>query len=331
MTRALPSGLLPRLGVSPAAPRLALRPAQLHPATRRSWTDLRSKKPRPEPRPHRGLVPERILPSTAAAAKPPRDAAPGPKAQLLRLGLGLPAHVKRLHGVDLKPNPCNVAAFASAQHCVDLRAVKYLDDVVHPFAQSVVDRFAAAHQTAPLWWSVNAFGDGTPFVINTAERLLSRAVRLALEAAGYDRDGRALDGRGPAAQPDIYGTLRVTCAHPVILCQKKFEAEIAPIGVAVVQAAIANLQAQQRAAPRHAQGATKMPQARRALGAAGLGSPRMSSDEWSERGQYRSSKARNEKAAPRDGHRDSAQPNRSAGRPPSGSRSILRGTKDRAK
>ncbi|KAI0174251.1 hypothetical protein BJ166DRAFT_511545 [Pestalotiopsis sp. NC0098] len=135
----------------------------------------------------------------------------------------------------------------SQSHIFSQQDIKTFDVPEHPGTGSVLDRYIEASDgSRPLWWSVNIYGGAAPpFVNTTAQRLLNRAIRLALEEKGYDRYGRRLVPHGvqpPKNNPfDIYGTLRIQCAGPKELCQLKFESQILDIGRMIIATALQKL------------------------------------------------------------------------------------------
>ncbi|KAI0125226.1 hypothetical protein BJ170DRAFT_495391 [Xylariales sp. AK1849] len=148
---------------------------------------------------------------------------------------GTPKEVRRLK-LNGMPHSGDISAFFAVRHCFAIQSMKYLDKVLHPYAQSVLDRYIA-DKGKPLWWSVAAFPQASPFVTSTAQRLLRRGIRMALETAGYDSDGRRLVTHSQdTAIRDIYGTLRVTCREPKDLCKAPFS-EILEASKAIVTAA----------------------------------------------------------------------------------------------
>jgi hypothetical protein len=136
--------------------------------------------------------------------------------------MGFPGEVIRLK-IDIKPNPASVQVFASNRHCVNTYDMKYFAEHIHPYTQTVLDRYISQHDR-PLWWSISSYGDAKRIVITKAERWLRRGIRLALEAKGYDRYGKSVTEQvvGGRKIQDIYGTLRITCPDSKVLCQLKF-------------------------------------------------------------------------------------------------------------
>lgn len=135
----------------------------------------------------------------------------------------------------------------SQSHAFSQQDIRSFDVPEHPATGSVLDRYIEASDgSRPLWWSVVIHGGAAPpFVNTTAQRLLNRAIRLALEEKGYDRYGRRLVPHGvqpPKNNPfDLYGTLRIQCAGPKELCQLKFESQILDIGRMIIATALQRL------------------------------------------------------------------------------------------
>lgn len=142
-----------------------------------------------------------------------------------------------------KPNRGNIQVFTNKSHVFNQHDMRWFDQPEHPNAGCVLDRYVSwSDGSQPLWWSAAAFGNAAPFVCTTAQRLLNRAIRLALEENGYDRFGRAIAVPGSQPQrPDLYGTLRILCSDPKRLCQLKFSTDILEMGQNIVAAALPHL------------------------------------------------------------------------------------------
>lgn len=166
--------------------------------------------------------------------------------------IGFPSKLTRLP-VRFKSNPTNIQVHWSSQHLINRNDMKWLDPVEHPSSGCVLDRYVAwSDGSRPLWWSANTYGSVSPFVCTTAQRLLNRGIRLALEENGYDRFGMKLVEHGqppPINDPsNLYGTMRISCSNPTDLCQLKFP-EILSIGRTIVPALIKQLKAEQGKPP----------------------------------------------------------------------------------
>ncbi|ETS74262.1 hypothetical protein PFICI_14128 [Pestalotiopsis fici W106-1] len=129
--------------------------------------------------------------------------------------------------------------------------MRWFEKPEHPNAGCVLDRYVSwSDGSQPLWWSAAAYGNAAPFICTTAQRLINRAIRLALEENGYDRYGRAIAVAGPRPQKhDLYGTLRILCTSPKVLCQLKFSTDILDIGRSIVTAALPHLAIVQNGKP----------------------------------------------------------------------------------
>lgn len=123
-----------------------------------------------------------------------------------------------------KSNPSSIFVNWSNQHCFDIRRAKYLDAHENPFTKTILEHYRAQIDK-PLWVQAYALGGiDKPVVTTKSTRWLKRGLRLALEQCGYDVDGRKVlkEGEKPMLR-ELYGTLRVHCPKPKILCQQPFE------------------------------------------------------------------------------------------------------------
>ncbi|KAK7743651.1 hypothetical protein SLS62_010554 [Diatrype stigma] len=135
----------------------------------------------------------------------------------------------RMKGLRVKQldNRFKLSVFTSRQHCIDITHMRYFDKYEHPYARTMFDVYIAKKK-ATLWYKAWAGSSALPFVISTAERRIKRAIRLALESRGYDRDGRRMetaDGRRTRAGADavdLFGTLKIQTAEPKLVCNVKF-------------------------------------------------------------------------------------------------------------
>ncbi|KAI0003917.1 hypothetical protein F4779DRAFT_600956 [Xylariaceae sp. FL0662B] len=138
-----------------------------------------------------------------------------------KLNLSLPTELRGLR-VKWKSNPRKLGATFSPNHCLNRTAMKYLDRYEHPFRKSILEIYFAKHK-APLWY--NAWVGGalvSPFPSSRARKKIEHALRDALAAYGYDRDGRKLKTEEPSAVAELYGTLNIGCQDPLAVCNSKF-------------------------------------------------------------------------------------------------------------
>ena len=139
--------------------------------------------------------------------------------------IGLPAVAGMK--VGLPKNPFKLSALYARQRCIESTSLQYFDRFEHPLTRTMCDLYEAKKQ-APLWcyaWGGLGLPGTRAFVATTAEGRLKHAVREALAARGYDRDGRRLpataNGRaGPAA--DLFGTLALRTVDAKAVCNAKF-------------------------------------------------------------------------------------------------------------
>ncbi|RYP20686.1 hypothetical protein DL765_002636 [Monosporascus sp. GIB2] len=136
-------------------------------------------------------------------------------------GIAFPNQMKGLKA-RLPKNPLRLGVFFSRRHCIDNKSMRYFDKAEHPFARSMFDFYIAKKKT-PLWYDSWCTPNARPFVISTARRRIKHALRDALAARGYDRDGRRT-GNDPEETVviDLFGTLNIHSPEPKMVCNTKF-------------------------------------------------------------------------------------------------------------
>ncbi|KAI5921882.1 hypothetical protein F4810DRAFT_314854 [Camillea tinctor] len=126
--------------------------------------------------------------------------------------------LRGLKGVRIPGNnPCKLNTTASRSHCFDLKSIKYIDKIEHPFTKSAL-QFYIDKTDIPLWyngWAASGVSGTTPLPSRKAAKRVTNALREALACYGYDRDGRRVttDGLGDPKIKDLYGTLSVGCMN----------------------------------------------------------------------------------------------------------------------
>ncbi|RYP21332.1 hypothetical protein DL767_009283 [Monosporascus sp. MG133] len=122
----------------------------------------------------------------------------------------------------LPKNPLRLGVFFSRRHCIDNKSMRYFDKAEHPFARSMFDVYVAKKK-APLWYDSWCTPNARPFVISTARRRIKHALRDALAARGYDRDGRRTDNDPEeTVVMDLFGTLKIHSPEPKMVCNTEF-------------------------------------------------------------------------------------------------------------
>ncbi|KAI0597201.1 hypothetical protein F4775DRAFT_261532 [Biscogniauxia sp. FL1348] len=138
--------------------------------------------------------------------------------------------LRGLKGVKLPGNICKLNVATSRSHCFDIKSMKYLDKFEHPFTQSVLDLYIA-QTDKPLWynaWAASGASGASPFPCSKAAKRMTHALRDALAACGYDRDGRRVvtdsttDRAGDVNIKELYGTLKVGCMDAKAVLRTKF-------------------------------------------------------------------------------------------------------------
>ncbi|KAI1634488.1 hypothetical protein F4809DRAFT_618305 [Biscogniauxia mediterranea] len=142
--------------------------------------------------------------------------------------------LRGLKGVKLPGNICKLNVSTSRSHCFDIKSMKYLDKFEHPFTQSVLDLYIA-QSGKPLWynaWAASGASGASPFPCSKAAKRMTHALRDALAAYGYDRDGRRIvtggtadgtsEGPGNVNIKELYGTLKVGCMDAKAVLRTKF-------------------------------------------------------------------------------------------------------------
>ncbi|KAK8114114.1 hypothetical protein PG999_006183 [Apiospora kogelbergensis] len=128
-----------------------------------------------------------------------------------------PQHMRAVR--VLRPKISGITVTVSPRHCLDHNHMKYLDSIEHPMRKTVLDMYASKADR-PLWHTGGAFNE-KPIVNSKAKRWIQRALREALLARGYDRDGRKINTRAPGPAV-LYGTLKVVTSTPKVLCSHTF-------------------------------------------------------------------------------------------------------------
>lgn len=98
------------------------------------------------------------------------------------------------------------------RHVLPPKDQKYMNPAGHPMRQPWLDKMAHRVLTEPLWVQTSVTQDVSAVVrIKTARWLKSR-LYAALEARGYDKYGRAVEGSG---RKDLKGTFWLHIAEPL--------------------------------------------------------------------------------------------------------------------
>ncbi|KAK8089958.1 hypothetical protein PG997_004919 [Apiospora hydei] len=140
-----------------------------------------------------------------------------------------------------------LAVQVSQSHCFDSNHMKYLDKAEHPLRKTIFDMYAG-WADRPLWYSGAGFG-AAPIVCSKAKRWIQRGLREALLERGYDRDGRVVQQKTPAAgrgagnsggrkapPPALHGTLKVFSRIPKTICSHTFPEVLAAMRQALAAA-----------------------------------------------------------------------------------------------
>ncbi|KAK7952328.1 uncharacterized protein PG986_008056 [Apiospora aurea] len=153
-------------------------------------------------------------------------------------------HMKNIRVPQFKIGSLTVQV--SQSHCFDSNHMKYLDKAEHPLRKTIFDMYAG-WADRPLWYSGAGFG-AAPIVCSKAKRWIQRGLREALLERGYDRDGRVVQQKTPAAgggagnsggrktPPALYGTLKVLSHSPKAMCSHTFPQVLAAMRQAVAAA-----------------------------------------------------------------------------------------------
>ncbi|KAJ0321465.1 hypothetical protein COL5a_009227 [Colletotrichum fioriniae] len=91
----------------------------------------------------------------------------------------------------------------------------------HPYTVLYRHKYEQMKETTPLWvWLYGVTQNGGPVVVNTARRTMRRELHAALEARGYDPEGRLLrpkrnrTGKGTSLEGNLMGTIALTARLP---------------------------------------------------------------------------------------------------------------------
>ncbi|KAK1701251.1 hypothetical protein BDP55DRAFT_640996 [Colletotrichum godetiae] len=110
----------------------------------------------------------------------------------------------------------------------------------HPYSVLYRHRYEQMKETMPLWiWLYGVTAHGGPLVVNTARRTMRRELHAALDARGYDPEGRLKrpkwgTGKGTSLKGDLKGTIALTARLPADVVKRLPKADLrAAMDVAV--------------------------------------------------------------------------------------------------
>ncbi|KAI0201750.1 hypothetical protein F4808DRAFT_97315 [Astrocystis sublimbata] len=161
--------------------------------------------------------------------------------------IGFPDKLRPLKNLrldnQLGKNPYKIGASVCQQHLIDQLSMRYFDKFEHPFTKTMLDKYIERKKES-LWLNTHAHGAGV-FPNKKASKKIMHALRDALAAAGYDRFGQTVltDGQS-RPKGNMYGTLRVVCQAPTVVCEAKF-VDLLETAKRVIAAAAAMLQTDQ--------------------------------------------------------------------------------------
>ncbi|KAL0779079.1 hypothetical protein CaCOL14_003563 [Colletotrichum acutatum] len=111
----------------------------------------------------------------------------------------------------------------------------------HPYTVLYRHKYEQMKENTPLWvWLYGVTQNGGPLVVNTARRTMRRELHAALEARGYDPEGRLLrpkrnrTGKGTSLEGNLMGTIALTARLPADVVKRLSQADLrAAMDVAV--------------------------------------------------------------------------------------------------
>ncbi|KAK1485219.1 hypothetical protein CCUS01_15325 [Colletotrichum cuscutae] len=111
----------------------------------------------------------------------------------------------------------------------------------HPYTVLYRHKYEQMKENTPLWvWLYGVTQNGGPVVVNTARRTMRRELHAALEARGYDPEGRLLrpkrnrTGKDTSLEGNLIGTIALTARLPADVVKRLSRADLrAAMDVAV--------------------------------------------------------------------------------------------------
>ncbi|KAH9888704.1 hypothetical protein F4778DRAFT_405938 [Xylariomycetidae sp. FL2044] len=133
------------------------------------------------------------------------------------------------------PNTAKLAVQYSRNHCFHPHVMRYFDKIEHPYGRFIVDIYIKKKEK-PLWLAATA-GGGSPFPNSKAAKKVVHAMRVALEARGFTRDGRPMANGQESVIKDLYGTVMLNSQNSKAICNLRFAdlvKQVEPIASAIV-------------------------------------------------------------------------------------------------
>jgi hypothetical protein len=135
------------------------------------------------------------------------------------LKITFPSAVQMVPGQKLDDFPMRF--YLSSHHAFSYYHVKFLTAIEHPLTDKILHFYAQEKLHKPLWCYVQCTPtDNSNAVLRqSSERAVRAALFKALNAAGYDSNGKSLDGTGRSIQ----GTLRINITEPKGMMKVEFQ------------------------------------------------------------------------------------------------------------